>query len=74
MQTLSRKAVIQKTSLSQSTIDRLEKAGDFPKHFLITPRRAGWYAEEVDTWLRARRSENIETDSKLPCVTKKVSA
>lgn len=37
---ISKEQLIEKTSLSMSTIDRLEKLGEFPKRFYITDRRA----------------------------------
>jgi prophage regulatory protein len=35
------------TSLSRSTIWRMEREGRFPKRFRIGTRAVGWYAEEV---------------------------
>lgn len=52
---LRRKDVIQKTGLSRTTIHNLEKRGNFPAHFLLTPRCAAWFEDEIDSWLNDRR-------------------
>lgn len=36
---LSKEKLMEKTSLSMSTIDRLERLGEFPQRFYITDRR-----------------------------------
>jgi prophage regulatory protein len=43
-----------KTGMSRTTIWKLERQGDFPKSFLITPRCAVWFEHEVDEWLARR--------------------
>lgn len=43
--------VLEQTGMSRSTIDRLEKAGQFPKRVQITRRAIGWYEDEVLTWV-----------------------
>lgn len=53
--TLRRSAVLAKTGLSRTTLYNLEKAGDFPVHFMLTPRCAVWFEDEVDAWLEGRR-------------------
>ena len=35
-------------------IDNLEKRGEFPQHFMLTPRCAVWFEAEVDAWLDER--------------------
>lgn len=52
-----------KTGLSISSIARLEKAGDFPQHFLLTPRCAAWFEDEIDAWLEDRRAKAIAAAS-----------
>ncbi|MFM9915270.1 MAG: helix-turn-helix transcriptional regulator [Rhizobacter sp.] len=56
--TIRRSAVVAKTGLSQSTIYYAEKAGNFPPHFMLTPRCAVWFEDEVDEWLVSRRAES----------------
>ena len=58
--TLRRDGVILKTGLARTTIYHLEKRGEFPQHFLITPRCAVWFEDEIDEWLESRRDKKIE--------------
>ena len=52
---IRRPEVLSKTGLSRTTIHNLEAAGNFPRHWMLTPRVAVWSADEVDAWLVARR-------------------
>jgi prophage regulatory protein len=45
-----------RTGLSRSTIWRLERRGDFPRHFRIAPNVVAWVEEEVAGWIQARAS------------------
>ena len=38
-------------------LDRLEKAGTFPKRVHLGPNRVGWVEAEIDRWLAARVAE-----------------
>ncbi|PPE70925.1 AlpA family phage regulatory protein [Caldimonas thermodepolymerans] len=58
--TLRRDDVLRKTGLSRTSQYMLERAGDFPKHFLLTPRCAVWFEDEVDAWLDARSKAAIK--------------
>jgi predicted DNA-binding transcriptional regulator AlpA len=52
---ITKKAVQQRTGLSDTTIWRLEKAGDFPARIQITRNgRVGWHEHEVDAWVHER--------------------
>lgn len=42
------------TGLSKSTIDRLERAGKFPKRIKIGPRAIGWVQKEVDRFINEK--------------------
>ena len=57
---LRRPAVIQKTGLCATTLYNLEKRGDFPSHFMLTPRCAVWDEGEVDAWLAKRRATRMQ--------------
>jgi prophage regulatory protein len=57
--TLRRDAMLRKTGLSRTTQYNLEKVGDFPAHFMLTPRCAVWYEDQVDAWLDARHKAQI---------------
>lgn len=43
-----------KTGLSESQLNRMEKTGDFPKRIQITERTVGWSEKAVDEWVDAR--------------------
>ncbi|MDH4466153.1 MAG: AlpA family phage regulatory protein [Acidovorax sp.] len=53
--TIRRPELLAKTGLSKTSIYNLEKSGDFPAHFMLTPRCAVWDEAEVDAWLEGRR-------------------
>jgi prophage regulatory protein len=43
------------TGLSDSSIDRHEQTGDFPKRVKLSKRAVGWYEAEVVAWIQHRR-------------------
>lgn len=47
-------AVKSKTTLSKSTIHRLEAEGKFPKRVRLGENSTGWYEDEIDEWLTSR--------------------
>jgi prophage regulatory protein len=51
---LRRKAVLEKVGISATQLFNLEKAGDFPAHFMLSPRCAAYLEAEVDAWLEKR--------------------
>ena len=51
---LSKKDVRQLVLYSPAQIDRMEKAGRFPKRVQLGPCRVGWVESEVLAWLEAR--------------------
>lgn len=58
--------VVQRTGLSESTIRRLEKRGDFPRRCNLSGRAVGWSEEEVEEWIQERlRSRSQATDKDL---------
>ena len=52
MQLLSRNEVLSRTSLSRTTLFRLERSGRFPKAVQITPNRVAYDEEAVDAWIQ----------------------
>ncbi len=42
--------VIRLTGLSRATIDRLERAGDFPKRVQVSRNAVAWHGREVLVW------------------------
>ena len=53
---LRRPELVAAVGLSRATIDRLERAGDFPRRFTIIPggRAVGWSGAEVASWVESR--------------------
>jgi prophage regulatory protein len=50
-------AVRERTGLSRSTIWRLERRGEFPKHHRISPNVVAWVEEDVSEWIERRVNE-----------------
>lgn len=48
---LGKKELLAVVPLSWSTIDRMERAGEFPKRWYITDKRCAWNRDEVERWL-----------------------
>ena len=54
-----RLALVQKkTSLSRSTIYRLEAHGKFPARVRLGENSTGWYEHEIEEWLASRPRVN----------------
>ena len=47
-------AVRERTGLSRSTIWRLEREGDFPKHRRISANAVAWVEDEVLSWIHSK--------------------
>lgn len=45
------------------TIYELERSGDFPRRFSLTPRCVAWDLGEVEAWIRERRRASDEGQS-----------
>jgi prophage regulatory protein len=58
--TIRRIAVLAKTGLCRTSLYHLERKGEFPIHFLLTPRCAVWFEDEIDLWLEERRNTLIK--------------
>ncbi|MEO5568656.1 MAG: AlpA family phage regulatory protein [Gemmatimonadaceae bacterium] len=43
--------VRERTGLSRSTIWRLERRGEFPRHHRIAPNVVAWSEEEISNWI-----------------------
>lgn len=55
---LSKAATRRQVGLSDSSIYRLEKKGEFPKRIRLSANRVGYRREEVFAWLRERSTVN----------------
>lgn len=53
---LGKKELLAVVPLSWSTIDRTERAGEFPKRWYITDKRCAWNRDEVERWLDERQA------------------
>ncbi|MDR1934656.1 MAG: AlpA family phage regulatory protein [Candidatus Accumulibacter sp.] len=63
---INRKQLLEMVLLSERTILDMEKRGDFPRRFAITPRLVAWDLEEVEKWIEARKSAAIQPVA--PCL------
>ena len=57
---LSTKQVQELTSLSRTTLWRLESKGLFPSRIQVSPRRVAWSEKEVSDWIEERQRVNGE--------------
>lgn len=53
-QIIRRPEVRRRTALSDSTLDRLERQGDFPRRRRLGPYSVGWLEDEVARWIEER--------------------
>ncbi|CAH2403516.1 helix-turn-helix transcriptional regulator [Mesorhizobium escarrei] len=51
--------------LADSTIYGMEKRGEFPRRFNLTPRCVVWDLEEVEAWLEQRRQTYLAGRAKV---------
>ena len=54
---LNKFAVIDKTSLSITTIYRLMSKGQFPKQIKLSERSVGWLESDIDDYILKRQSK-----------------
>lgn len=62
--TIRRNELRQIVPLADSTIYELERRGEFPQRFFLTPRCVVWDLAEVEAWLRSRRQPPAGTEVK----------
>ena len=53
--TIKKPELHQMVPLADSTIWEMERRGEFPRRFNLTPRCVAWSFDEVQAWLAARR-------------------
>lgn len=70
--TIKKPELHQMVPLADSTIWELERRGEFPKRFRLTPRCVVWDLGEVEAWLERRRSHPIKRASP-PDVRRRIS-
>jgi prophage regulatory protein len=57
--TIRRNELHQMVPLADSTIYEMEKRGEFPRRFALSPRCVVWDLAEVEAWLASRRSSRV---------------
>ena len=57
MRFIRKKELRAKVGYSPAHIDRLEKAGEFPKRINLGPNSVAWLEHEVEDWIKARVAE-----------------
>lgn len=58
--TIRRNELRQLVPLADTTIYEMERRGEFPKRFNLTPRCVVWYLDEVESWIESRRKEGVQ--------------
>lgn len=46
--------VVERVGLSDSTLRRLERSGQFPRRRKLSSRAVAWLSNEVEGWIEAR--------------------
>lgn len=57
--TIRRHQLREMVPLADSTIYEMERRGEFPRRFALSPRCVVWDLGEVEEWLAARRAKPI---------------
>lgn len=53
---INRKQLLRKIPLSDRTILDMEKRGEFPRRFAISPRLVAWDLGEIDAWIQSQHT------------------
>ena len=53
---VNRKQLLKIVPLSDRTIFDMERRGEFPRRFALTPRLVAWDLREVQTWIEDRKA------------------
>src|SRR5690625_7490950 len=57
--TIRRQELLQIVPLAETTIYELERRGDFPRRFNMTPRCVVWDLVVVEEWIKVRKQASI---------------
>lgn len=57
---INRKQLLGMVPLSERTILDMEKRGEFPRRFAITPRLVAWDLREIEKWIEERKSAAMQ--------------
>lgn len=63
---INRKQLLQKVPFCERTILDMEKRGDFPKRFSVTPRLVAWDLVEVDNWIAHHQAACVQQPAPGP--------
>jgi prophage regulatory protein len=63
---INRKQLLKKVPLCERTILDMEKRGDFPKRFSVTPRLVAWDLVEIDDWIARHQAAGIQQPAPGP--------
>lgn len=55
--------VVERVQLSDTTIWRMEKRGDFPRRRRISGNAVAWRSDEIDAWIESRPMVELGSDS-----------
>lgn len=58
---LRKKDVERETGLSESTLWRLEKKGEFPPRVRISANTVGWWKSDINAWMDELKANSSET-------------
>lgn len=70
--TIRRDELLNMVPLSDSTIYAMEKRGEFPKRFALTPRCVVWDYAEVQAWIEAKKTANKQPEHRPDVRKRKV--
>jgi predicted DNA-binding transcriptional regulator AlpA len=63
---LSIAQVEKRVGLARETFQRMELRGEFPERLLLSPRRIGWLASEIEGWIVERARQRDEAVKRPP--------
>ncbi len=56
---LAVKEVAAEIGLSKATINRLHRAGNFPRKVILSANRTGWFESDIQAWKKSRPEVEI---------------
>jgi prophage regulatory protein len=63
---INRRQLLQKVPMSERTILEMEKRGEFPRRFSVTPRLVAWDLAEVDEWIARQQAAAVQQPAPGP--------
>jgi len=63
---INRKQLLKKVPLCERTILDMEKRGDFPRRFSVTPRLVAWDLKEIDDWIARHQAAGVQQPAPGP--------